>query len=99
MVGVIINWIRGDSAVGSLHMLESHNVSEKEVEQVLLRMPPMVEARRSRRHPGRTIFWGATRHDRWLFVSCDDEIVGNKRILTPITAFEPSGGRLYWEQE
>lgn len=85
-------------SVGALHMLQKHGVSRTEVEQVLLQVPPIVEARRSPEDPGRTLFWGATRYDRWLFVVCEDIVQGGVRKLTPITAFEPEEGELYWRK-
>jgi len=88
MLDVEIVWVRGNSGYGSDH-IAVNNVTEQEVEEVLLEVPPEVEAKRHRDHPGRTIFWGATRAGRWLFVACDDRREGDRRLLTPITAFEP----------
>ena len=51
------------------------------------------------RYPNRTIFWGATRSGRWLFVSCEDCREAGKRILKPITAFEPEEGEDYWRKQ
>lgn len=98
MADVEIVWIEGNPSVGALHMLQKHGVSRTEVEQVLLQVPPIVEARRSPEDPGRTLFWGATRYDRWLFVVCEDIVQGGVRKLTPITAFEPEEGELYWRK-
>ncbi len=50
-------------------------------------------------YPNRTIFWGATRAGRWLFVSCEDCKRGARRILKPITAFEPEEGEEYWRKQ
>lgn len=97
MVNVEIVWVRGNPDVGSDH-IAAHNVTEDEVEAVLLEVPPDVEAKRHPDHPDRTIFWGATRAGRWLFVSCEDWTEGDNRFLKPITAFEPNEGRAYWEQ-
>ena len=79
-------------------MLERHCVTKDEVEEVLLFIPPMVEALRSREHPDRTLFWGATKQDRQLFISCEDKMVDGVRRLTPITAFEPPEGKAYWRR-
>jgi hypothetical protein len=51
---------------------------------VLFEIPPIVDAKRSREHPERTLFWGATRHDRWIFVACEDWTEGAIRYLKPI---------------
>ena len=72
--------------------------SNPEMEDVLLFMPPAVKARRSPDHPERTLFWGATRSDRWLLVVCEDVREGPIRKLTPITAFEPDDGEAYWRR-
>lgn len=61
-------------------------------------MPSYVEAKRHPDFPNRTLFWGATRHDRWLFVVCEDWSEGGIRFLRPITAFEPGEGVAYWER-
>lgn len=95
MVGVRVVWIEGDPGVGALH-IAAHNVTKEEVEQVLFEIPPIVEAKRSREYLDRTLFWGATRRDRWLFVVCEDWIEGSTRYLKPITAFEPDEGERYW---
>lgn len=99
MAGVRIEWIEGNPAVGALHIWEKHGVSRQEVEEVLLELPPHVEARRHRGHPRRTVFWGATRGGRWLLVPCEDRTIGGHRILTPITAFEPDEGEDYWRKQ
>ena len=70
--GVEIIWEGNNNAFGSRHILETHRITEAEVEQVLLEVPPVVEARRHPAYPDRTIFWGATRLDRWLFILCED---------------------------
>lgn len=82
-----------------LWVQEKHGVREAEVEQVLLEVPPMVEARRHRDWPGRTVFWGATRSDRWLVVGCEDRKEAAIRYLKPITAFEPKNGEAYWRHQ
>ncbi len=97
MAGIKIVWERESSKFGARHIREHHGITEDEVEEVLFEVPPYVEARRHRDHPNRTVFWGATRNDRWLFVVCEDWKEGNIRYLTPITAFEPVEGRAYWE--
>jgi len=97
MVGVVIDWIEDDPRVGVQH-IASHGVSKEEVEEVLLQIPPYVEAKRSPEHPERTLFWGATRRDRWLFVVCEDWTVEGTRHLRPITAFEPDEGEEYWRR-
>jgi hypothetical protein len=97
MVDVEIVWVDGNPGYGSLHIAQ-HRVSKSEVEEALLETPPEVEAKRHPEHPGRTIFWGATRGGRWLFISCDDWTDGGKRYLRPITAFTPDEGRAYWDQ-
>jgi hypothetical protein len=96
MARIQIVWVEDDPGLGALHMQEKHRVEKHEVEEVLLEIPPFVEAKRSREHKGRTFFWGATRHDRWLFVVCEDWKEGGKRYLKPITAFEPTNGVEYW---
>ncbi|MBI2377093.1 MAG: hypothetical protein HYV07_24040 [Deltaproteobacteria bacterium] len=98
MLNVRIEWIRGDDRLGSDHIRIKHGVSEQEVEEVLLEIPPFVEAKRSSEHPNRTLFWGATRNDRELLVVCEDKVEGDLRVLTPITAFEPDDGIEYWER-
>ena len=65
---------------------------------MLFEVPPYVEARRRADNPNRTIFWGATRNDRWILVVCEDWKEGDQRYLRPITAFEPEEGREYWEE-
>ena len=99
MTGVEIEWVEGDERLGALHMLRKHRVTQEEVEQVLFEVPPMVEARRDRDHPERTLFWGATRKDRWLFIVCEDWVEDGVRILKPITAFEPEEGEAYWRRQ
>ena len=98
MLDVEIVWVRGNPAHGSDH-IAINNVTEQEVEEVLLEIPPEVEAKRHKNHPDRTCFWGATRADRWLFVVCEDWREGGKRFLKPITAFEPEEGESYWRQQ
>ncbi|MCI0821539.1 MAG: hypothetical protein J4N31_04295 [Chloroflexi bacterium] len=92
MEGVQILW-----TPDNLRHIWEHRVREEEIEQVLREIPPRVEAKRSSEHPNRTLFWGATRHDRWLFVACEDWTEGDTRFLKPITAFEPDDGVNYWE--
>ena len=91
--------MRDSPDFGSRHIQEKHGVREAEVEQVFLEVPPMVEARRHRDWPGRTVFWGATRRDRWLVVVCEDRKEAGIRYLKPITAFEPEGGEAYWRHQ
>lgn len=98
MTDIQIEWVRGNSKYGSRHMLEIHGITEKEVEQVLFEVPPYVEARRHPDFPNRTVFWGATRYDRWLIVVCEDWTDTGTRYLKPITAFEPQEGIKYWEK-
>lgn len=98
MEDVEIAWIRGNPDLGADH-IAAHDVTEEEVEEVLLEVPPEVEAKKHKEHPDRTIFWGATRAGRWLFVVCEDVRVGGKRILKPITAFEPDDGETYWRDQ
>ena len=98
MSDVELVWIVDNPDVGALHMAEKHQVTQDEVEDVLLFMPPAVKARRSPDHPERTLFWGATRSDRWLLVVCEDVREGPIRKLTPITAFEPDDGEAYWRR-
>jgi hypothetical protein len=98
MLDVELVWVRGNLDLGSDHIAR-HGVTEKEVEEVLLEVPPNVEARRHPAYPDRTIFWGATRKGRWLFVSCADWRKGKRRFLKPITAFEPEEGQEYWRQQ
>jgi uncharacterized DUF497 family protein len=98
MLDVVFVWVRGDPDVGSDH-IKQHGVSEAEVEEVLLEIPPYVEAKRHRDYPDRTIFWGATRAGRWLFVACVDWSEGDQRFLKPITAFEPEEDEDYWSQQ
>lgn len=95
MANIRIVWVEHDPGVGALHIAQ-HNVTKAEVEQVLFEVPPMVEAKRSRQHPDRTLFWGATRRDRWIFVVCEDWTQDRVRYLKPITAFEPDDGERYW---
>jgi hypothetical protein len=98
MVDVEIVWIRGNPHVGSEH-IASHDITEGEVEEVLLEVPPAVEAKTHPDHPDRTIFWGATREGRRLFVSCESWKKGRTWYLKPITAFEPDAGETYWRQQ
>jgi hypothetical protein len=98
MEEVKIEWVRGNPDFGADH-IAAHGVTEDEVEEVLMEIPPDVEAKRHPAYPDRTIFWGATRADRWLFVSCEDRVEGNRRILRPITAFEPDEGEEYWRNQ
>jgi len=96
MANVHIVWIEDDPGVGALHIATKHRVTKDEVEQVLFEIPPVVQAKRSVQYPERTLFWGATRHDRWIFVVCEDWTKGPLRYLKPITAFEPDEGEQYW---
>jgi hypothetical protein len=95
MANVRIVWVEDDPRLGALHITR-HGVTKEEVEQVLFEVPPVVEAKRSREYPERTIFWEATRRDRWIFVACEDWSEGSTRYLKPITAFEPDEGERYW---
>ncbi len=98
MADVEIVWVRGNPTYGSAHIARN-GVTEHEVEEVLLEIPPQVEAKRHPDHPGRTIFWGETREGRGLFVSCEDWSKGGVRYLKPITAFEPDEGYEYWRKQ
>ena len=89
-------WERESPDFGSKHIREKHRVTEEEVEQVLFEVPPHVEARRHADHENRTVFWGATRYDRWIVIVCEDWNEGGTRFLRPITAFEPEEGIDYW---
>ncbi len=93
---VQIIWIEGRPEVGVEH-IKQHGVETAEVEEVIFRRPPEVEAKRCGENRSRTFFYGATRSDRWLFVACDDEVIAGIRYLTVITAFEPNQGREYWK--
>ncbi|HET7505384.1 MAG TPA: hypothetical protein VFK02_30400 [Kofleriaceae bacterium] len=99
MASVRVLWIEDDPHVGALHIARKHNVTKQEVEQVLFEIPPVVAAKRSPRHPERTLFWGATRRDRWLFIVCEDWTEDAVRYLKPITAFEPDEGDHYWRRK
>jgi hypothetical protein len=98
MKGVELRWEEGDLEYGAIHIQYKHNITKKEVEEVLFGVPPEVKAKRHREKPERSVFWGATRHDRWLFVACEDRVENGRRILTPITAFEPAEGEEYWRR-
>ena len=98
MADVRIVWERENRQFGSRHIWETHRISEREVEEVLLAILPHVEAKRSADEPNRTLFWGATRFDRWIFVVCEDWTEDDTRFLRPITAFEPADGVKYWER-
>jgi hypothetical protein len=98
MADVEIVWVRDIPAFGSDH-IAAHGVEEREVEEVLLEVPPDVEAKTHPTEPGRTIFWGSTRRGRWLFISCEDWTDGGVRYLKPITAFEPEEGEEYWRTQ
>ena len=94
---VIIVWERINPDFGLRHIWEQHGVTEQEVQEVIFEIPPFVSAKRHPAYPHRTIFWGATRKDRWIFISCEDWQEENTRYLRPITAFEPEEGVEYWE--
>jgi uncharacterized DUF497 family protein len=98
MGGVRIEWVEDHPGFGAMHIREKHGVTREEVEQVLLETPPMVEAKRSAEYPERTVFWGATRSDRWLVVVCEDWLENGVRLLKPITASEPDEGEAYWNR-
>jgi hypothetical protein len=98
MADVEIVWVRGRPEYGADH-IAGHGVSETEVEEVLFEIPPDVQAKRHPDHPNRTIFWGATRAGRWIFISCEDWTEGDRRLLSPITAFEPDEGEAYWSDQ
>ena len=68
---VAVVWERDNPDFGSLHILELHSVTEEEVEQVILETPPDVQLKRHPSRDDRMLFWGATRFDRWLFISCE----------------------------
>jgi hypothetical protein len=100
LANVRVVWIEDDPGVGALHIAR-HAITKQEVEQVLFEIPPVVQAKRSPHHPERTLFWGATRQDRWIFIVCEDWVSedsteGAIRYLKPITAFEPDDGERYW---
>ena len=97
-MGVRFVWERGNPNFGARHIWEKHGITEEEVEQVLLEVPPNVEARRHPSYPNRTIFWGATRSDRWILVVCEDWTGGEIRYLRPITVLEPEEKQGYWEE-
>ena len=96
MMGIKLEWVRNNPKYGTLHMQEKHGVSEREVYEVLFLIPPYVAARNHPQEPGRTIFWGATQNDRWLFIVCEDHTKNKMRVLVPITAFPPEHGDEYW---
>ena len=98
MIGLEIIWERGDLRFGARHIWDKHGITEQEVEEVIFEVPPYVEARRHRDFPDRTVFWGATRGDRWIVIVCEDRMRGGARQLRPITAFEPDEGVEYWER-
>lgn len=97
LANVEVVWEEDDERFGAAHMLAKHGVTKEEVEQVLFEIPPLVEAKRSVEHPERTLFFGATRHDRWLFVSCEDWTENGRRHLKPITAFDATED--YWRRQ
>lgn len=99
MAHVEIVWVRCKPECGSMHMREEHGVEEHEVEEVLFEVPPNVEARQHPEHPNRTIFWGATRSKRQLFIVCEDWTEGKTRYLKPITAYHPDDGQPYWRRQ
>lgn len=99
MFGVKIVWVCDNTEYGAKHMSIKHGVTKKEVEEVIFEVPPFVEARRHKNFPNRTVFWGATRHDRWLMVVCEDWTEKGERYLKPITAFEPDEGEAYWRRQ
>ena len=57
MSNVQIVWVDDDQRLGAEHIAQ-HGVTKEEVEEVLLEIPPFVEAKRSRDAPERTLFWG-----------------------------------------
>jgi len=79
LANVQIVWVEDDPRIGALH-IAAHGVTKHEVEQVLFEIPPVVEAKRSHEFPNRTLFWGATRRDRWIFVACEDWSEGSVAI-------------------
>lgn len=98
MAAITIVWERDNPNFGARHIWEKHRITEEEVEQVIFEIPPFVEAKRHPDHPNRTIFWGATRRDRWIVIVCEDWKEDDTRYLRPITAFEPEEGVKYWEE-
>lgn len=92
-------WVEGNPLYGALHMEQKHGVTKDEVEEVLFETPPEVETKRHPTEHGRTLFWGATRDGRWLFVVCEDWTENRQRYLKPVTAFEPEEGRDYWDKQ
>src|SRR5262245_5077963 len=84
MTDVEFVWIEDNPGHGALHMRKKHGVSKREVEEVILEVPPEVEAKRHPEEPGRTVFRGTTRHRRVLIISCEDWTEGSVRFLKPI---------------
>ena len=56
MAEVEIVWVDDNPSFGSLHMRIKHNVAKHEVEEVLLELPPEVEAKRARDDPHKAYF-------------------------------------------
>ena len=98
MVDVEIRWVLDNPDYGAQHIREKHKVTKEEVEEVLLERPPEVEARRHKDYPERTVFFGETRMKRCLFISCEDFVEDERRVLLPITAFSPDNGWAYWTE-
>ena len=63
MSNVRIVWVDDDPRLGTLHIAE-HGIAKAEVEQVLFELPPVVEAKRSRENPERTLFPARTLSER-----------------------------------
>ena len=97
LYGIRFRWVDGHPDFGLRHIMEKHGVSQREVEECLLKMPPEVEMKRHDVTPQRLIFWGCTSQDRWLFIACDESFEDGVRVFTPVTAFEPDNGRDYWD--
>jgi hypothetical protein len=98
MANVEMVWVRGNPRYGSDHIARN-GVTEQEVEEVLLEIPPELEAKKHPDNPRRTIFWGETRQGRGLFISCEDWTEAGVRYVKPITAFEPDEGYAYWRKQ
>lgn len=98
MEDVEFEWVRGNPNYGTDHIAR-HGVTEQEVEEAILQTPPDVDAKQHPQYPNRTIFWGCTARGRWLFIVCEDRREGDRRLLTPITAYMPADGVAYWNRQ
>jgi len=84
MVGVELDFHRGDPRYGALHMA-GHGLSETDVWEVIFELP---EVKQRPGNVGRTEFWGTTRRDREIMVVCEDFRKEKKRYLVLITAYD-----------